>query len=101
MSCKIKREKPDDYKILAEYLYAVWDRSKGVYSDVFYEEKGLSIKRFLFDSLYQSKITIGDGVGVPGIITLYDTCNDDHIFSAMKLIWNEYHSDRPLNFTGK
>ena len=54
-----------------------------------YDEAGLSETRFLFDALYQSKIKIGDGVGLHGDVNLYAYCDDTHIKTALRKIARE------------
>ena len=99
MKGKIEKEYQNEYIHLATGLYSVWDKYKGVYSDVFYNQSGLSITRFLFDSFYATKIRIGDGIGLSGDITI-PNCLDSHLETALASIWNQYPIDRPSNFTG-
>lgn len=97
---KIEKDFPAEFEAIKTKLFDVWDNSKGVYSDVSYNEAGRSLTRFLFDSFYAARIRIGDGIGLDGEITIPD-CHDKHIETALASLWRQYPDNRPVNFTGK
>ena len=81
--------KPQDYEILKEFVapYLTAERRTQ------YEQAGLSETRFLFDSLYASRIKIGDGIGLSGDVLLYAYCDNSHIKTALRHIASSLHME--------
>ena len=72
-----------DYKILETHVISAMAVLPTLAE---YREKGLSDKRWRWDLLWRSGLKIGDSVGMPGDLNLYDYCNDTHIDTALRKI---------------
>lgn len=83
---KIKKE---DYDILKSFIEKVFEDHDlhNLIED--YKENRLYPKRLRWDALYESKIKIGDGVGIEGDINVYAYANDDHIDTALRKVMIE------------
>ena len=82
---KIKNE---HYEVLETACKKVLDKSPNAWNE--YKNKGLSEKRFRWDVLWATKLKIGDSIGMPGDLPLYDYMNDEHIDTALRKIVQPY-----------
>lgn len=73
-----------DYKVLESAIKRTIART-GLSLDN-YTSLGLSAKRYRWDLLAQSDITIGDGINVIGDLDLYAYANKTHIDTALRKI---------------
>jgi hypothetical protein len=73
-----------DYKVLESAIKRTIART-GLSLDN-YISLGLSAKRYRWDLLAQSDITIGDGINVIGDLDLYAYANKTHIDTALRKI---------------
>jgi len=76
--------KPEDFAVLKAAVEKVVADRPGL--DRVYKESGMTHMRYRWDSLYRTKLKIGDGVGVQGDLNLYAYMNDDHIDTALRAI---------------
>lgn len=74
--------RPDDYEKLKKAVIHVVSQCPD--SSAAYKDAGLSARRYRWDILRATKLKIGDSVGAPGDLNLYDYMNDDHIDTALK-----------------
>ena len=75
---------PEDYAILESAVKRTIART-GLSLDN-YVSLGLTAKRYRWDMLEQTKLTIGDGVNVIGDVDIYAYANDTHIDTALRKI---------------
>lgn len=82
MALKIK---PEDFAVLKEAVEKVVRNCPNAAEK--YREAGLTHKRYRWDVLHASGLKVfGDGMGMPGDLTLYSYMNDEHIDSALRAI---------------
>lgn len=87
-------KKSKEYKLVKAAMFKVWDNFRGTNSLNTYQDQGLSLTRFLWDTFHATKLRIGDGVGMDGDVLWYKDCHDEHITTAFKSIWQEYAKER-------
>lgn len=75
--------RPEDYAVLKYHVSYAMTQSRP-YCE--YKKAGLSDKRYRWDMLRNSGLSIGDGAGMPGDLDLYAYMNDDHIDAALRKI---------------
>jgi hypothetical protein len=76
--------KPEHFEVLSAAIGAILAAKPEAAAA--YQKAGLSHERFRWDVLRASKIKIGDSVGMPGDLPLYDYMSDSHIDSALRAI---------------
>ncbi|MBV1882154.1 MAG: hypothetical protein KUG82_10995 [Pseudomonadales bacterium] len=75
---------PEDYAILEIAVKRTIART-GLSLDN-YVSLGLTAKRYRWDMLKQTNITIGDGINIIGDVDIYAYANDTHIDTALRKI---------------
>ena len=87
----IERDNPIAFALIKLRAVQLWNSCDGKNAAKSYMQAGLSEARFLMDSFYLTNISVGDGVGLSGDITLRGTAgNDSAIKTAVKSIWKGY-----------
>ena len=87
----IERDNPIAFALIKLKVIHLWESCEGKNAAKSYMQAGLSEDRFLMDSFYLTNISVGDGVGLSGDITLRGTAgNDSAIKTAVKSIWKGY-----------
>lgn len=85
MSLKIKKEDLEFLKGKIKPIDTQENREKYLRGDFSNSDRCKDLnKRYRWDLLYSSRISIGDGVGTQGDLNLYAYLNDEHIDSALK-----------------
>ena len=74
----------EDYAILERAVKRTMART-GLSIDN-YTSLGLTAKRYRWDMLEQSEITIGDGINIEGDVNIYAYANKNHLDTALRRI---------------
>lgn len=75
---------PEDYAVLDSAIKRTIART-GLSLDN-YTSLGLTAKRYRWDLLDQSHITIGDGITIDGDVNIYAYADNNHIDTALRRI---------------